>query len=198
MKKGEIKHGFTIIEVVLVLAVAGLIFVMVFVALPALQRTQRDNTRRDDLMNFVSNVKRYQESNRGALPGSSDSLTDTSHVVNVTQASANGNAGKTSTKWAGFYHDYLGDRFVDPDGEPYKLAVMLCNNSVTEDTACTGYKTWLSDLQNTPFGTEPNDYRIMVVLQAKCSGTNAVGSSNPRNFAVVYRLEGSGAYCFDS
>ena len=49
MKKGEIKHGFTIIEVVLVLAVAGLIFVMVFVALPALQRAQRDNSRRDEL-----------------------------------------------------------------------------------------------------------------------------------------------------
>ena len=32
------KKGFTIIEVVLVLAIAGLIFLMVFVALPALQR----------------------------------------------------------------------------------------------------------------------------------------------------------------
>ena len=36
------KKGFTIIEVVLVLAVAGLIFLMVFLALPALQRAQRD------------------------------------------------------------------------------------------------------------------------------------------------------------
>ena len=37
------KKGFTIIEVVLVLAIAGLIFLMVFVALPALQRGQRDS-----------------------------------------------------------------------------------------------------------------------------------------------------------
>ena len=36
------KKGFTIIEVVLVLAIAGLIFLMVFVALPALQRGQRE------------------------------------------------------------------------------------------------------------------------------------------------------------
>jgi prepilin-type N-terminal cleavage/methylation domain-containing protein len=35
-------HGFTIIEVVLVLAIAGLIFLIVFLALPALQRSQRD------------------------------------------------------------------------------------------------------------------------------------------------------------
>ena len=42
------KKGFTIIEVVLVLAIAGLIFLMVFVALPALQRSQRDTQRRDE------------------------------------------------------------------------------------------------------------------------------------------------------
>ena len=48
MKK-EIKKfnkGFTIIEVVLVLAIAGLIFLMVFIALPALQSSQR-NTQRE-------------------------------------------------------------------------------------------------------------------------------------------------------
>ncbi|MBS7346174.1 MAG: type II secretion system protein, partial [Candidatus Sacchiramonaceae bacterium] len=39
------KYGFTIIEVVLVLAIAGLIFLVVFIALPALQRNQRDTQR---------------------------------------------------------------------------------------------------------------------------------------------------------
>ena len=42
------KKGFTIIEIVLVLAVAGLIFLMIFVALPALQRSQRDTQRKRD------------------------------------------------------------------------------------------------------------------------------------------------------
>ena len=40
------RGGFTIIEVVLVLAIAGLIFLMVFIALPTLQRSQRDTQRR--------------------------------------------------------------------------------------------------------------------------------------------------------
>ena len=40
------KNGFTIIEVVLVLAIAGLIFLMVFIALPALQRSQRDTQKK--------------------------------------------------------------------------------------------------------------------------------------------------------
>lgn len=48
MKKTKLK-GFTIIEVVLVLAIAGLIFLMVFIALPALQRSQRNTRRREDM-----------------------------------------------------------------------------------------------------------------------------------------------------
>ena len=60
--------GFTIIEVVLVLAIAGLIFLMVFIALPALQRSQRDTQRRDDVSRFVSQLTSYSTNNKGALP----------------------------------------------------------------------------------------------------------------------------------
>lgn len=60
--------GFTIIEVVLVLAIAGLIFLMVFVALPSLQRGQRDTQRRDDVSRVVSQLQSYSTNNRGALP----------------------------------------------------------------------------------------------------------------------------------
>ena len=45
LRKKFQKTGFTLIEVVLVLAVAGLIFLMVFLALPALQRSQRDTRK---------------------------------------------------------------------------------------------------------------------------------------------------------
>ena len=48
-RENRTKKGFTIIEVVLVLAIAGLIFLMVFIALPQLQRAQRDTQRRNDL-----------------------------------------------------------------------------------------------------------------------------------------------------
>ena len=62
------KKGFTIIEVVLVLAIAGLIFLMVFVALPALQRGQRDSQRRSDISRFMSQVNSYQTNNGGRVP----------------------------------------------------------------------------------------------------------------------------------
>ena len=61
-------NGFTIIEVVLVLAIAGLIFVMVFVALPQLQRSQRDTARKNDASVIAAQVTTFSSNNRGALP----------------------------------------------------------------------------------------------------------------------------------
>lgn len=66
------ENGFTIIEVVLVLAIAGLIFLMVFIALPALQRGQRDTQRRDDVSRFISQLNSYATNNRGSLPANND------------------------------------------------------------------------------------------------------------------------------
>ncbi|MBS7346132.1 MAG: type II secretion system protein, partial [Candidatus Sacchiramonaceae bacterium] len=61
-------EGFTIIEVVLVLAIAGLIFLMVFVALPALQRNQRDTQRKNDMARLKTAIESYKANNRGQLP----------------------------------------------------------------------------------------------------------------------------------
>ena len=60
--------GFTIIEVVLVLAIAGLIFLIVFLALPALQRQQRDTQRRSDLGRVIAAIQSYQSNNTNKLP----------------------------------------------------------------------------------------------------------------------------------
>ena len=61
----ENKKGFTIIEVVLVLAIAGLIFLMVFLALPALQRSQRDSQRKNQLNAIAAQLENYRAANKG-------------------------------------------------------------------------------------------------------------------------------------
>ena len=84
-------NGFTIIEVVLVLAIAGLIFLMVFIALPALQRNQRDTARKGDMGRLSTAIVNYSNSNRGNLP----------------------------TNYSTFTTQYLttgGDTFLDPAG----------------------------------------------------------------------------------
>ncbi len=65
---GRKQQGFTIIEVVLVLAIAGLIFLMVFIALPALQRNRRDTQRKNDLSRVKTALENYKSNNRGRLP----------------------------------------------------------------------------------------------------------------------------------
>ena len=91
------KPAFTIIEVVLVLAIAGLIFLMVFIALPALQRNQRDTQRKNDIGRVLTALQSYQSNNRGSIP----------------------------TSWASqLITPYLrldGDTFTDPSGINYNL-----------------------------------------------------------------------------
>ena len=78
------KKGFTIIEVVLVLAIAGLIFLMVFIALPNMQRAQRDTQRRNDYSALSSNMTNYITNNNGKLPaqgkGTAQTLTASTYI----------------------------------------------------------------------------------------------------------------------
>lgn len=70
MSKQELKQkGFTIIEVVLVLAIAALIFLMVFIALPALQASQRDTARKNDVSIVASAINSWSSNNRGKSIG---------------------------------------------------------------------------------------------------------------------------------
>lgn len=62
------KKAFTIIEVVLVLAIAGLIFLIVFRALPGLQRSRRDTTRKNDLSAMAAALEDYASNHDGKYP----------------------------------------------------------------------------------------------------------------------------------
>lgn len=65
MKKSQ--KGFTIIEVALVLAIGALIFLVVFLAVPALQRNQRNDARKRDISNVVDAVASYTGNNPGQV-----------------------------------------------------------------------------------------------------------------------------------
>ncbi|MBR5939181.1 type II secretion system protein [Candidatus Saccharibacteria bacterium] len=123
MKKTKKHDGFTIIEVVLVLAIAGLIFLMVFIAWPALQRSQRDTQRRNDMARFLSQLSSYQTNNNGMVP-----------------------SGENGDKFTDFRDKYLlvgGDKWNDPStGETYKINQRRCTK-----TDCTNYSSESNDLQ---------------------------------------------------
>lgn len=64
----ENQRGFTIIEVMIVLAIAALILVIVFLAVPALQRSSRNTQRKTDASNELAALSDYVSNNNGQLP----------------------------------------------------------------------------------------------------------------------------------
>src|SRR5215213_10133376 len=62
------QKGFTIIEVLIVLAIAGLIMLIVFLAVPALQRNQRNNAHNSEAARIAGLVTECL-SNRNGLVG---------------------------------------------------------------------------------------------------------------------------------
>jgi prepilin-type N-terminal cleavage/methylation domain-containing protein len=66
----KLTKGFTIIEVLIVLAIAGLILAIVFLAVPALQRNSRNNSRITDASHLVGLINDYVANHGGQLPTS--------------------------------------------------------------------------------------------------------------------------------
>ena len=111
----NLKKGFTIIEVVLVLAIAGLIFLMVFVALPALQRNQRDTQRKQDYADLAAAIINSASSNGGKPIGSGSTT-----VVSPSSSSFVNKDGK------------------DPQGRIYQISASDKPSSVSQISPITG------------------------------------------------------------
>jgi prepilin-type N-terminal cleavage/methylation domain-containing protein len=166
------KSGFTIIEVSLVLAIGGLILMMVFIALPSLQRSQRDAQRREDVISLIENIKKYQQNNRGALPSG-----ESGEFTRNDELGAKG--------WQDLLNNYLGENFKDPNGTPYTLMI---TNSASYLNNPTEYNNKILMDNN----------KILIVKQATCSGNsngNKVKQANSRKLAALYELEVGGTFC---
>lgn len=67
LQKTKDQKGFTIIEVLIVLAIAGLILLIVFLAVPALQRNSRDTSRRSDVSRILGAAQEVINNNGGQV-----------------------------------------------------------------------------------------------------------------------------------
>ena len=151
------EKGFTIIEVVLVLAIAGLIFLVVFLALPALQRSQRDTQRKQDASRFAAQIQNYQSSNKGELPTAV--------------------AGTTAPAVNAFIDSYLRanqDKFADPRGPNYSAIFTGTPTNPTDGKFVyqTGSKCDGSAITTT--GAGARDWAAQFLLEG--GGTFCVGS----------------------
>lgn len=92
MKTKQNNKGFTIIEVLIVLAIAGLIMLVVFLAVPALQRNSRNTSYRNEAAQLLSAAAEHSSNNNGNVPVAADNtvilgLTKNKTITNLTIAS---------------------------------------------------------------------------------------------------------------
>jgi prepilin-type N-terminal cleavage/methylation domain-containing protein len=149
--------GFTIIEVVLVLAIAGLIFLIVFLALPALQRQQRDTQRRSDAGRVLTAVQNFQSNNNGKVPVIAADVTQ----LLGTYVKANGT-----------------DTFKDPSGTDYALtltAVATGGSTAVADNTINYYTAAKCSGENAVAGAT-NNAAIRVKLEN--GGSYCVSNTN--------------------
>lgn len=168
--------GFTIIEVVLVLAIAGLIFLMVFIALPALQRSQRDSQRKQDLGRVITAIANYSSANRGAIPTVAADFTS---LINGYLASASS-----------------GDSFIDPAGA--NTSQIPAPTTYLFAAPTTGAQVTLPNTGT--FSSSVTQNVIYPTTGATCS-TTAPGqtvAAGTRKIAVRMVLEGGGVYCLNN
>lgn len=91
--------GFTIIEVLIVLAIAGLIMLVVFLAVPALQRNQKNTSYKAEANRIAASVQEFMGNNPSAtVPASTDSTTlKTSANADANISIVTGAASRTPT-----------------------------------------------------------------------------------------------------
>ena len=197
------RSGFTIIEIALVLCIAGLIFAMAFIALPSLWASQRNADRKAKVMEFINDLKTYQTNNsRGALPTPSVPST----VVSFDKAGARNTTDATS--WQGFVRDYVlsNGGFIDPSGEEYRYYIVKCMDSSNReiivgsgDQSCMNFELNRVNRASIDLNASDNlDYTIYVAVGATCDGDRMVKTTSPRSVAAIQILERSERYCYNT
>lgn len=206
--KSKRAEGFTIIEVMIVLAIAGLIMVVVFIAVPQLQRAQRDNARQALANRVKSEMENYAGNNQGLYP------------FNTTACAA---AANNTGKVCDFVNRYVGTgtgpattcnpnngrvNTCDPSlGTPVMTGAA---NATGKPIAC-GIGSGADGQScvaavNTDLTTITKG-QFYVIYGAKCSGEGVVSSgystganaTSVRNYAIVIGLDRDTTdYCVDN
>lgn len=175
MKRQTNNKGFTIIEVVLVLAIAALIFLVVFLAVPALQRSQRDQQRRSDLGRLQTAIVNYTSNHQGSLPPTVDNAWVYRYVR------SNGNDKFEDPRGNTNVHSGTPQYVVTQQGTPAAPAAATPINAVT---------AWTNNAMI---------YRPGHLCDPSSSTayTTTTGATN-RMFAVLVNLEGGDVACQDN
>ncbi len=171
------EKGFTIIEVMIVLAIAGLILLIVFLAVPALQRNSRNTQRKSDASGIAASIATYISNNNGSLPLS---LGKNASAGTLELCSAGGGvlgaaaictaATNTETVKLGYYTD-----------ANIGIRTGAAGNTVVSQAVGTA----ITSAAISKIGAD----QVMIINKASCSDTAGAINVSPRSTAVFYVTE---------
>ena len=159
-KQQKSDQGFTIIEVMIVLAIAGLILLIVFLAVPALQRNSRNTSRKNDVGAILGAASEYLSNNNGILPSNAQAPTNTAGTFTFV-APANGANAQARVGY-------------------YTQGVAATNGNVFLAPTATAVAAGV-------FSNTTHDY-VEVIPGDTCNGTAAAPGST-RSIVAVYAIE---------
>lgn len=183
-KVKKLTQGFTIIEVMIVLAIAGLILAIVFLAVPQLQRNARDNQRQSVVTRLKAEMDTYSSNNQGTYP----------FLTSCT--GANGVSGE----WCNFFNRYVSGGKVNINDPSTGQPVI---NATPATTAGTGTASTLASFTTVGTVVPVNAGVLYIVYGAKCNGESlqASGSTNTgtHTYALIIGLDRANTdYCVDN
>ncbi len=176
-KLGYKDDGFTIIEVLIVLAVAGLIMAIVLIAIPQLQRNQRNTARREIIGRIKTELDSYTGNNNGRIPTTTGDL---DAVYNRYLGCAGTAAAPTLPC----------DVNVEDPSEGTPVLMDLRSGMTAPSAGLAPY----------PQAGTPAADALGVSYYAPgftCDGESLVGG-DARNYAMWIGLEGGAIYCLDN
>ncbi len=149
-KLGSSKSGFTLIEVVLVLAIGGLIFLLAFIAFGQATKNRRDTQRRSDAARIISEIENAKGDTNG---GGFDTGTELGGFIDVyLGGDAVGSTGGTFTSSNIVYTVTYGSSI------PGEVTSGTANISVSSRYKCNG------NVFSDPTGNS-GDYAVVVRLE---------------------------------
>jgi|SRR5665213_716589 len=187
LKKTRGQKGFTIIEVMIVLAIAGLILLIVFLAVPALQRTARNTQRKNDAAQISAAISSFVSNNGGALPTAVGTTTsDVNSIALYCKGATPANVTATQDVTAS-----TGCTATNNNSENAKLGYYKPTDknvfmaSVAQSTIIPGASS------STPTANNITTESVTIDIGYGCNTTSTdVGTANSRSAAVLYVTEG--------
>lgn len=195
------KSGFTIIEVLIVLAIASLVLAVILIATSSLGASARDNLRKDQARQIYSSLLEFAGYNNGKFPACDSGVP--AHNCNLTHQNG----------MSKFLTQYIGN-IMDPDtGRPLSGSEFVSSNQIVRTTARTF--VYVADAGLVDHTAMPNLDSVLIVSGHWCASTlsNGAPDSNPlgnhsapagtpdlklNKFAIIIGTEKNRYYCIDN